>query len=156
MPANRSAPQTPLIPHLIYDDVDAAIAWLCRVFRFVERLRAPDASGRAGHAQLTIAEGAAVILGVSRRGQSPEWDDAAEFGPPRGRVGQSLMIRVDDVDAHYERVRAADARVLDPPMTYPYGERQYTVEDPEGHRWSFTQSVADVAPAAWGAVEPGQ
>jgi uncharacterized glyoxalase superfamily protein PhnB len=34
--------------------------------------------------------------------------------------------------------------------THMYGERQYTVEDPGGHRWTFSQSVADVDPADWG------
>jgi len=35
-----------------------------------------------------------------------------------------------------------------------FGERQYTVEDPWGNRWTFSQSIADVDPAAWGAREP--
>jgi uncharacterized glyoxalase superfamily protein PhnB len=38
--------------------------------------------------------------------------------------------------------------------TYPFGERQYTVDDPGGHRWTFTQSVADVAPEEWGGQLP--
>jgi hypothetical protein len=36
------------------------------------------------------------------------------------------------------------------PADYPYGERQYSVEDFAGHRWTFTQSIADVAPEEWG------
>ncbi len=60
------------------------------------------------------------------------------------------MVRVADVDAHYERVRQRGGRVLGPPKTYPFGERQYTVEDPGGHHWAFSQAVADVAPEAWG------
>jgi uncharacterized glyoxalase superfamily protein PhnB len=34
----------------------------------------------------------------------------------------------------------------------PFGERQYTVEDLEGHRWTFSQSIADVPFEAWGAT----
>ena len=62
----------------------------------------------------------------------------------------SLMVRVDDVDAHHRRVSAIGGRILSAPETFPFGERQYTVEDPGGHRWTFTQSVADVDPADWG------
>jgi uncharacterized glyoxalase superfamily protein PhnB len=35
----------------------------------------------------------------------------------------------------------------------PFGERQYTVEDPGGRRWTFSQSIADMAPSQWGGVE---
>ena len=62
------------------------------------------------------------------------------------------MVRVDDVDGHYARATAHGARALREPTTYPYGERQCTVEDPAGHVWTFSQSVADVAPGDWGGV----
>jgi uncharacterized glyoxalase superfamily protein PhnB len=42
------------------------------------------------------------------------------------------------------------ATVLGTPTDYPYGERQYSALDPGGHRWTFSQSIADVDPAAWG------
>jgi uncharacterized glyoxalase superfamily protein PhnB len=40
--------------------------------------------------------------------------------------------------------------VLSEPTTYPFGERQYSVIDIGGHRWTFTQTVADIDPAIWG------
>ena len=69
-----------------------------------------------------------------------------EAGPSRGRV----LVPVDDVDAHYAHALAAGARVLGEPTTYPFGERQYSVIDLGGHRWTFTQTVADIDPATWG------
>jgi uncharacterized glyoxalase superfamily protein PhnB len=36
------------------------------------------------------------------------------------------------------------------PETYPFGERQYTARDFAGHVWTFTQTVANVEPGAWG------
>ncbi len=62
------------------------------------------------------------------------------------------MVRVADVDAHHAAAIAAGATVLGPPATYPYGERQYTAVDPAGHRWTFSQSVADIDPASWGGT----
>ena len=32
------------------------------------------------------------------------------------------------------------------------GERGYTAEDLGGHRWTFSQSIADVAPESWGGT----
>ena len=57
-----------------------------------------------------------------------------------------------DADAHYERARAAGARIASPPTTYPFGERQYTAHDLCGHRWTFSESVADVDPRDWGGT----
>ncbi len=39
------------------------------------------------------------------------------------------------------------ARILHPPADYPCGERQYSVEDPGGHRWTFSQTIANVVPS---------
>jgi uncharacterized glyoxalase superfamily protein PhnB len=44
------------------------------------------------------------------------------------------------------------AHILSPPTDYPYGERQYSAEDLGGHRWTFSQSIADVDPASWGGT----
>jgi uncharacterized glyoxalase superfamily protein PhnB len=60
------------------------------------------------------------------------------------------MVHIDEIDDHYERVKASGARVINPPTAYPFGERQYSVEDIGGHRWTFSQSIADVDPKDWG------
>jgi len=41
---NRSAPPRPVVPVLVYEDVDSAIAWLVSAFGFTERLRTPRES----------------------------------------------------------------------------------------------------------------
>jgi uncharacterized glyoxalase superfamily protein PhnB len=131
-----------VVPILVYEDVGKAVDWLCGAFGFRERLRAAGPGGSITHAQLDIAEGA-VMLG--RQG--------AEFRPPRSNeVSQYVTVRVEDVDKHFERVRQCGARILQSPADKPFGERQYTVEDLGGHRWTFSQSIADVAPEEWGAT----
>jgi len=142
MVVNRSSPRATVVPILVYEDVGKAIDWLCGTFGFRERLRAASPGGNVTHAQLDIAEGA-VMLG--RQG--------AEFRPPRpNEVSQFLHVRVEDVDKHFENARQCGARILKSPTDMPFGERQYTVEDLGGHRWTFSQSIADVAPEEWGAT----
>ena len=47
----------------------------------------------------------------------------------------SVMVRADDARAHRERAREHGARILMEPSDFSeYGERQYTAEDPAGHR----------------------
>jgi uncharacterized glyoxalase superfamily protein PhnB len=134
MRVNRSMPPSTVIPVLAYEDVGQAVEWLSRTFGFRERWRA--ASHRA---QLSVGNGAVVV--TEARGELSA-----------SHACHSVMVRVDEVDAHYERARAGGARILDAPTDYPYGERQYTAEDPGGHRWTFSESIADVAPEEWGGT----
>jgi uncharacterized glyoxalase superfamily protein PhnB len=62
------------------------------------------------------------------------------------------MVRVDDVDQHAARAARAGAHILQKPTDFPYGERQYTVQDIEGHLWTFSQSINDVLPEDWGGT----
>ena len=41
------------------------------------------------------------------------------------------------------------------PTDFEYGERQYAAEDLAGHLWTFSQTLADVAPEAWGGTSHG-
>ncbi|MBV8811364.1 MAG: VOC family protein [Acidobacteriaceae bacterium] len=62
---------------------------------------------------------------------------------------------MENIDAHCERARRAGVSIVREPTDYPYGERQYNVEDFAGHHWCFSQSIADVDPRDWGGT-PGQ
>jgi uncharacterized glyoxalase superfamily protein PhnB len=134
MIANRSMPASTVIPVLAYEDVAAAVDWLCEKFGFRERWRAGS-----HRAQLAVGDGAVAV--TERRG-----------GGSASHGCHSVMVRVVDVDRHHERVRERGVRILDPPADQPYGERQYTAEDTGGHRWTFSQSIADVAPEEWGGA----
>lgn len=136
MRSNRSIPRATVIPELAYRDVSKAVGWLCDTFGFTLRVRI------ANHrAQLNVGDGAIVVMELP----------SSSAGTPLART-HSVMVRVADVDAHHHRAVAKGARVFGPPTTFPYGERQYGVEDLGGHHWHFTQSVADVAPEEWGGT----
>lgn len=140
MAVNTSAPAATVVPILVYADVAKAVDWLCEAFGFVERLRV-EHGGVVMHAQLVVGDGA-LMLG--RQG--------AEYRAPRaGEVSQYVHVTVEDVDKHFEHAKARGARIISRPHDTPFGERQYTAEDAEGHRWTLSQHVADVPPEAWGA-----
>ena len=142
MVKNRSAPGATVVPVLVYEDAGKALEWLCAAFGFTERLRAGPPGGPVSHAQLNIGDGAVMI---GRQG--------AEFRPPRpNEVSQYVTVHVDDVDGHCARATQHGARIVKTPADMPFGERQYTAEDPGGHRWTFSQSIADVALEKWGAT----
>jgi uncharacterized glyoxalase superfamily protein PhnB len=136
--SNRSIPSATVIPVLIYPDVREAVAWLTAAFGFVERLQI----GENHRSQLTFGDGA-VIVGDVRGDRRP---------PRHGEVTQSVMVRVLDVRAHCERARVQGARIVQEPIDFEFGERQYTAEDPAGHQWTFSETLADVAPEDWGGT----
>ena len=133
MPANRSMAPGGVIPELGYADVTTAAQWLCRAFGFTVRLRI------ANHrVQLHAGTGSVIVV------SGPPEPDGSAFAT------HSVVIAVDDIDAHFERARQAGATIVSTPTTFPYGERQYGAVDLGGHHWKFSQSVADVDPADWG------
>jgi len=136
MMQNRSVPPGAVIPFLIYENAPRAIDWLSGAFGFSERLRTPpDPDGSIHLAQLNVGEGSVML----------------RTGAP-ARPGQSLLVRIDNVDAHCERARQFGARIVREPKTAEFGERQYTAEDPAGNQWTFSQTVADIDPHSWGAL----
>jgi uncharacterized protein (DUF952 family)/uncharacterized glyoxalase superfamily protein PhnB len=131
---NRTMPAAVVIPQLVYDDVSEAIRWLCDTFGFSVRWQAGE-----HRAQLEVSGGGCVVVTSGH---------SSSVLPGRN----SVLVRVDDVDAHYARTRERGAAILDPPSDQPYGERQYTVEDLGGHHWAFSESIADLAPEDWGGT----
>src|SRR5579884_422337 len=129
------------MPVLIYPDVREAVQWLCAAFGFQERLQI----GENHRSQLQVGDGA-VIVGDVRDDRRP---------PRPGEVTHSVMVRVADVNAHCDRARANGARILMEPTDMQFGERQYNAEDFAGHRWTFSESLADVAPETWGGILVG-
>jgi len=133
---NRSIPTATVVPVLVYPDVRAAVRWLSDAFGFVERLRI----GEAHRSQLAVGDGAVIVADVR-----------ADRRPPRpGEATHSVLVRVDDAAAHCARARAHGARILMEPTDFEYGERQYSAADLAGHQWTFSETLADVAPEDWG------
>lgn len=140
-PADSAATNPPagfprILPHLIYDDVDAAIAWLTEVFGFQERTAAhhTEADGKTGRAQMKVLDSLITIGRPSVHGDSP-----------RRGVSSMLYVYVDKVEAHYEHAQALGAMIVTELQIHA-GDRRYQVADLEGHRWTFAQHLYDAGP----------
>jgi uncharacterized glyoxalase superfamily protein PhnB len=128
MRLNRSVPPCAVIPVLIYPDPTAAADWLSKAFGFTVRLRIANhrIQMKAGEGSFTIAEGS--------------------VSPNNSHI---VQVRIEDAKGHCERARQNGAIILTEPQDQPYGERQYNTQDFYGHRWDFTETIADVAPEEW-------
>lgn len=135
-----------------YLDARAAIDWLCRAFGFQVRLLVEGEGGRIEHCELEFGDGLIMIAQESAEAPRP-WKRLLRSPASCGGVmTQSLMIYVDDADAHCAHARASGARIVEEPTTHDYGadhwaDRSYGAFDPEGHLWWVTQRLRS-APAA--------
>src|ERR671931_2893943 len=135
---NRSIPSVSVIPELVYPDVREAVRFLVEAFGFVECVQI----GEDHRSQLQYGDGA-LLVGDVRHDRRP---------PREGEQTHSVVVRVQDANAHCERARARGARILMEPTDFEYGERQYTAEDFAGHQWTFSETLEDVHPETWGGI----
>jgi len=132
---NPPADMAQIVPYLYYEDAGAAIDFMQDAFGFTIdfAFRHPD-----DDTVLTakVRTGSGVIL------VGPGMDG---FGtravPDPDLVSTMIYVFVDDVDAHYARVKAAGATIRAEPHVHFGGNKQYTASDPGGHRWTFAQPV---------------
>src|SRR4051812_3097130 len=93
-----------------YENPAKAIDWLCQAFGFEVRLKIEGDDGNIHHSELTFGEGLVMVGGVAAISAHPEatWRRSPrEIG---GGNTQSMMVYVDDVEAHCTRARAAGAK----------------------------------------------
>ena len=133
-----------LVPFIGYEDAATAIEWLEQAFGFRENRDARrEEGGTITHAELEL-EGAQVFVSTPAGYASPRAlraeSEAARRSYDNSWVIDGHFVQVDDVDAHYERARAAGAPILRGPEEPGIGFRIYTAEDLEGHRWMFGQA----------------
>ena len=145
MISNRSVPPDTVLPHVVYRDVVDAVAWLATAFGFVEQYRYGDPGGPIRGAQVRLGRAWIMLHRASPGVSSP-----AQLGYGT----QSLTVFVDDVDTHFRRATSAGAKIVEALHETVYGERQYGVEDLDGHHWLFSQHSRDVDPEEWGAIVP--
>ena len=123
-----------VIPLLVYADIPAAHDFLVNAFGFESGGVERTPSGEAVHAEVRAGETTIWLHRVTAE---------HELGSPstKGVMGSGLVVHVDDVDAHFQRAKAAGATIDSEPTNQPYGQREYGARDPEGHRWWFASPL---------------
>ena len=143
MIANRSVPTNIMISHLVYQNVENAIAWLTKAFGFAEHYRYGEPGGPANGAQMHLGD-AWIMLRQVREGSAT---------PSRlGCATQSLTVFVEDLGAHFQKAKAAGAKIVEELHETGYGELQYAAQDLDGHHRLFSRHARDVSPEEWGAT----
>jgi uncharacterized glyoxalase superfamily protein PhnB len=128
---------------VFYEDAAQAIDWLCTAFGFEIRLKIEGDDDSIQHSELTYGDGL-IMVAQAGAPDKPAWRKS-----PRALGGantQSIMVYVDDAEAHCARARAAGATIVSELKVSDYGEdywadRGYECSDLEGHHWWFYQRL---------------
>jgi uncharacterized glyoxalase superfamily protein PhnB len=130
-----------VVPMMAYENGPAAMDWLAKAFGFRERERRTE-EGRLTHGEMDAGGGVIMMATPSPHYRGPKRHretcaDAAKWQEVPYIV-DGLLVYVDDLEAHFQRARAAGAAILSEVEETPDG-RRYRAEDLEGHRWMFVQ-----------------
>jgi uncharacterized glyoxalase superfamily protein PhnB len=138
-PATRPA----IVPALSYKDARAALDWLQKAFGFEIEMVIEDEGGNPVHSELRYVDGLVMV--------GSEWNEDTKSPASVGRkCTQTVHIHMtENIDAHCERARKAGAEILQEPAPQFYGDRTYRARDPEGHIWTFGQTVKVMSPEEW-------
>jgi MerR family transcriptional regulator, thiopeptide resistance regulator len=122
-----------LIPVVPYTDIRAGHDFLVDVLGFSTGgiVEAPD--GTVVHAEV-------------RAGNQRIWLHAAAGGlttpQAAGAATAGIVVHVADVDTHFRDAKAKGATIEREPTDQDYGQREYGLRDPEGHRWFVATPIA--------------
>lgn len=128
---------------LCYKDPKKALRWLEEAFGFEPSMVILGPDDQLMHSEMRFGDGL-IMVGSE---WSPQHKSPASI---EGLNTQTIHVQVaGDIDAHCERARKAGAKIAAEPTTQFYGDRTYRAVDPEGHIWSFGQTVKPMTPEEW-------
>ena len=126
----------PISPLLFYRNPQAALGFLERAFGFETRMMVQTDDGGVVHSE-SVFEGHVVMV------VGPPSHTAASPLDLGGRQTGHVHVQLQGgLDSLCEQARAAGASIQREPADQPYGDRVFTCLDPEGHSWSFGQTIA--------------
>jgi uncharacterized glyoxalase superfamily protein PhnB len=124
-----------VVPLIVCRDIERTHEFLVRAFDLAPGVLEPDGDGSIRHGE--VHAGSQVIW-LHR-----VWEENGWVSPETSPLTTGeLVVRVEDVDAHCERARAAGAEIEYGPEDQPYGVREYGARDLEGRRWAFVTPLS--------------
>jgi catechol 2,3-dioxygenase-like lactoylglutathione lyase family enzyme len=126
--ATPGEPLVPTAPELFVRDVERSVAFYTECLGFTVLRKEPDFA--------VIALGQSHVLIAAEAHTSAEWLKAGARG-----IGMNTRIMVDDVDAVYQRAKAAGVPIVQDIADRYYGLRDFIVADPDGFMLRFASAL---------------
>lgn len=143
--SDQMPPLPGIVPHLVVDDAQAALAFYEKALDATVLMRVPAEDGRRlMHADIAV-NGARVFVRDDFPEMCPDQQGKPSTPPALGGTPVTLHLQVESCDSAVERAVAAGATVTMPPMDAFWGARYAEIVDPFGHSWSFAHPLGEGA-----------
>ncbi|MCY4105199.1 MAG: VOC family protein [Chloroflexi bacterium] len=125
-----------IAPILAVEDVDRSLAFYTKQLAFRQDFCLEGADGQSAFAFVSMGEGAdRAAIGLSRQ-------------PLEGPRGQGVVFTVYipkamEIDRYYEAVRSRGVPLEEEIKTQYWGDRSFSLRDPDGYYLSLSQTVAE-------------
>ena len=131
-----------IIPMLAYENGVKALEWLVEVFGFTEKEKFVGEDGTLHHGEIELDGGTVMLATPTPDYESPKTHsqhcEKMKLWTQVPWVIDGVLVYVEDLQSHFDHVKASGAKILSEIETNEPGAR-YRVEDLEGHRWFFFQ-----------------
>ena len=124
---------------IVVDDYDPAIAFFTEILGFDLIEDAPSSTNDGWPKRWVVVRPPGAATGILLARADGPHQEAVVGNQIAGRVG--FFLRVDDFDAAYKRMRAADVTFVTEPRTESYGRIAVFV-DIAGNRWDLLGPTA--------------
>jgi uncharacterized glyoxalase superfamily protein PhnB len=129
-------PSWGVIPSIRVRDMDRALAFYQSTLGF------KLTRGGPGEENQSLDRGDAhIMLESAGSFYSPAYNAAIEERMG-GRSPIALYMEADDLEQLHQKLHAARANVIDPLAERPWGQSEFTVEDPDGNWLTFWKASA--------------
>lgn len=126
-----------VIPNLFVRDIEETVEFFTQKLGFSVGFTMNGPNGRMMHAGLN--SGDVMLMAGYKQGDHTE--------PSAVGGGAELYVMTDAVDALYEQARSAGAPIAAEIADQFWGDRTFTVTDPNGYLFTFAQTVRPFDPA---------
>ncbi|MEM7254666.1 MAG: VOC family protein [Pseudomonadota bacterium] len=120
------------IPVIVCQDIQREHDFLVEVFGFASGGVHVDDVGVPVHAEVIAGATTFWLHAVSA---------THRMSPPGDTNHGGFVVHMSNLDEHFSMVKQAGARIESEPTDQDYGQREYGVSDPEGHRWWFATRI---------------
>lgn len=127
------------MPELMVSDMQASIDFYQQVLGFELMFTLPDPHGSIVHASLQNGDSMIMLSPCTDRLKTTE----GPFG--KGVTLYFPLGEDDDVDALFTRAEAAGATVLQTPVDEFWGDRIWSVADPDGYQLTIAKQIREVS-----------
>jgi uncharacterized glyoxalase superfamily protein PhnB len=131
------------MPYIGVSDPKASLAFFEETFGFERTPTVIEEGGKIMHAEMKFLETVIMFGPVDAFDPPVRTPRQAGAVPPVG-----FYVYCKDVDALFLRAKQTGAHIVSVPKDQFYGDRNFTVEDRDGYRWTFGQKVFDFNPSA--------